>query len=71
MMRPEIAYKEQLYLVQATGNESAKALLPPAITNNPVTYPPEEVLERLEFSMPLGPEGDAKQAAIWKEIKDG
>lgn len=69
MMRPEVAAQEARYTCYATGNRAALDLLDDSIRNNRSTYPPDEVLRKLEAGMPLDTEGNRRRDEIWKEIR--
>lgn len=69
VMRSEVAAQEARYTRYATGNRSALALLDDEIRNDLSTYPPAELLAKLEAGMPLDAEGQARRAAMWEEIR--
>jgi spermidine/putrescine transport system substrate-binding protein len=70
VLRPDIAAQEARYTRYATGNRSARALLPPALRQDPAIYPPQELLEGLESGMPLGPDSQCRRMALWQEIRN-
>jgi hypothetical protein len=49
--------QEASYTLYATGNRSAFALLDEERRNDPSTYPPPELLAKLELGMPIDAEG--------------
>ena len=49
MNEPENAARQAEYVYYATPNKAAEALLPEEYFNNPVIYPPDEVLRKSEF----------------------
>jgi spermidine/putrescine transport system substrate-binding protein len=49
---PSVAAKMASYTHYATPNHAAKALLPKELLDNPLIYPPKEVLSRSEFYQP-------------------
>src|SRR5512133_1653488 len=53
LLRPDIAAHEARYTRYATANRSAQSLLDSALRQDPATYPPQEILEKLEPGMPL------------------
>ncbi|MBK5293512.1 MAG: spermidine/putrescine ABC transporter substrate-binding protein [Acidobacteriia bacterium] len=55
----------------ATANAKARLLLPEALRNNEVLYPPETVLKRGEWVEALAAAGQRKRDRIWTEIKSG
>ena len=69
VLRPEVAAQEARYTRYATGNRSALALLDDAIRNDPSTYPPENVLQKLEAGMPIDEEGQKRRAELWNEVR--
>jgi spermidine/putrescine transport system substrate-binding protein len=52
----------------ATPNLAANALLPEAFLNNPVIYPPDEVLERSEVQQPLPAEIQQRMISVWAQL---
>ncbi|MCF7978303.1 MAG: spermidine/putrescine ABC transporter substrate-binding protein [Chromatiaceae bacterium] len=52
----------------ATPNLAANALLPEAFLNNPVIYPPAEVLERSEVQQPLPAEIQQRMISVWAQL---
>ena len=70
VLRPEIATQEARYTRYATGNHSARALLDEEMRNDPATYPPPEVLAKLEAGMPIDAEGQKRRDELWKEVRD-
>ena len=69
VMRPEVAAQEARYTRYATGNHSALQLLDDEMCNDPSTYPPEIVLQKLEAGMPLDEAGQKRREALWAELK--
>ena len=69
VLRPEVAAQEARYTRYATGNRSALALLGNEMRNDPSTYPPEAVLQKLEAGMPLDEAGQKRRDELWQEIK--
>jgi spermidine/putrescine transport system substrate-binding protein len=69
VLRPEIAAQEAGYTRYATGNRSALALLDEEMRNDPSTYPPRELLAKLEPGMPINGEGQKRRAELWKELR--
>ncbi len=68
LLRPEIAAQEARYTRYATGNRSALTLLDDDMRNDASTYPPQEVLDKLEAGMPLDLDGQSRRAELWKEV---
>jgi len=69
VMRPEVAAQEARYTRYATGNRSALALLDDEMRNDPSTYPPEAVVQKLEAGMPLDEAGQKRRDELWKTVK--
>jgi len=68
-MRPEVAAQEARYTRYATGNRAALALLDEEMRKDQSTYPPAEVLQKLEAGMPLDAEGQMRREQLWKELR--
>lgn len=69
VLRPEVAVQEARYTRYATGNRSALAHLDEEMRNDPSTYPPVEVLSKLEPGMPLDEEAQNRRQALWDEVR--
>lgn len=69
VLRPQVAAREALYTRYATGNRAAWDLLDAAVRQNPSTYPPQAVIDRLEAGMPLDPEAQVRRRDLWEEIR--
>ena len=69
VLRPEIAAQEARYTRYATGNHTAMALLDEELRTDPATYPPQELLAKLEPGMPVDPDGQKRREELWKEIR--
>jgi spermidine/putrescine transport system substrate-binding protein len=69
VLRPEVAAQEARYTRYATGNRSALALLENELRHDPSTYPPQELVEKLEAGMPLDREGQNGRMTLWNEIR--
>ncbi len=69
VLRPEVAAREARYTRYATGNRAAFALLDASMQQDASTYPPEEVLRKLETGMPLDAEGNRLREELWKEVR--
>jgi spermidine/putrescine transport system substrate-binding protein len=68
-LRPEVAAQEARYTRYATGNHTAWALLDEVTRNDPSTYPPQELLGKLEAGMPMDAEGQKRRAELWTEVR--
>ena len=69
VLRPDVAAQEARYTRYATGNHSAWMLLDDEMGNDPATYPPQELLAKLEADMPIDPEGQKRRDGLWKEVR--
>jgi spermidine/putrescine transport system substrate-binding protein len=69
VLRPEVAAQEAKYTRYATGNHTALTLLDEEMRNDPSTYPPQEILQKLEAGMPIGEEGQKRREELWGEVK--
>ncbi len=67
-LRPEVAAQEARYTRYATGNASALVLLDDEMRNDSSTYPPDQVLKKLEAGMPLAAEGQKRREKLWNEV---
>jgi spermidine/putrescine-binding protein len=68
LLEPDIGARIVNAASYASANKAAREKIKPEILNNPIVYPPADVLKRCEFMEHLGREG-AVEAAIWREIK--
>ena len=69
VLRPVIAAQEARYTRYATGNRSALELLDDEMREDPSTYPPEEVLQKLEAGMPLDADAQRIREELWNEVR--
>jgi spermidine/putrescine transport system substrate-binding protein len=69
VLRPEIAAQEARYTRYATGNRAARALLDEELRSDPSTYPPDDVLQKLEAGAPLPPEGQKRRDQLWQDVR--
>ena len=68
MLRPEVAARCVKALSYATPNLGARKLLEDAIKNNPIIFPPAEVLEKAEFQRDVG-EAMELYLDYWEKLK--
>lgn len=66
VLRPEIAAQIANENFYATPNEAAYALIAPEIRNDPVIFPPNDVLHNAEIVLPLTPVGQALYEKTWE-----
>lgn len=69
VMRPQVAAQEAKYTRYATGNRTAFTLLEEEIRNDPSTYPPEEILQKLEAGMPIDEAGQKRREELWRAVR--
>ncbi len=69
VLRPKVAAQEALYTRYATGNRSARDLLDEEMCKDPATYPPAQIIQKLEAGMPLDEAGQKLREELWAEIK--
>lgn len=69
LLRPQINAKIVNYVRYPTTNEAARPYILPEIVNDPAIYPPEEMVERLEWIRDVG-DALALYEAVWDELKN-
>jgi len=69
LLRPEVAAKIVQATQTATANAEAWKLLPPAVRENPVLYPPAELLRRGEWFEPQTTASQKLRDRLWTEVK--
>lgn len=70
IMEPEVAAELTEYIFYLCPNLPSYDLLPAEIRENPILFPPPEVVEKLEMIRDLG-ENNIKYTRLWDEIKAG
>jgi spermidine/putrescine transport system substrate-binding protein len=68
---PEIAAANVDYIGYSTPESAAKALLPEEIQDNPIYYPPKEILEKAETFATLPDDTNLLLDTLWAEVKMG
>ncbi|MDF2545142.1 MAG: spermidine/putrescine transporter substrate-binding protein [Anaerosolibacter sp.] len=68
MLRPEVAAKCAEYVMYATPNEAAKALLSEDVIEDELAYPKGDIMEKGEVFIDLG-EFTTEYDRVWTEIK--
>jgi spermidine/putrescine-binding protein len=68
ILKPEVSAKIVNDISYAGANRAAKPFIKPELLNDPVIYPPAEVVARCEYMKDLGAAAE-KLDAIWTEIK--
>lgn len=71
LMRPDIAKAVSLNINYSSANSAARKLMPPEIRDNPILYPPLDVLRRGEFQLDMGEKATALYEKYWEELKMG
>jgi len=71
MNRPEVAAKNSTYISYANGNSASKALIDPAVRDNPEVYPPPELAAKLVPDLPESPEFTKQLTRVWQRFKTG
>ena len=69
ILRADVARDIALYSGYPTANLAGQNLLPVAIRNNPIAYPPKEVLRRGEFVTDVGDHILKLYEAYWEKLK--
>jgi len=68
LLRPEISARIVNFLRYPSANEAARRSISPEILTDPAIYPPEEILEKLEWIKDVG-EAIALYERVWDEVK--
>jgi spermidine/putrescine transport system substrate-binding protein len=71
LLRPEISAQIVNEKKYATANEVAHPLIKPEIRDDPVIFPPVEMLRRAYFYTPLSPEGETLYRLVWERFLAG
>lgn len=70
LLRPEISGKIVNESYYPMANDAAIPFISPDIINNPIVYPPSEILENSEIILSLSPEGIKLYESIWQQFMD-
>jgi len=70
-LQPEISAANANAIRYDTANKAAVPLLDPDVRNDPVIFPPPDVLARLSFTADLGPDIEALYAKAWAQVLSG
>jgi spermidine/putrescine transport system substrate-binding protein len=68
LLRPEISAQMINETYTATPNEAARPLVQPDILNDPIIFPPNEVLQKAELILPLSPAGEQLYNKVWEQF---
>ena len=71
LLRPEIGAQIVNEKKYATANEAAHPFIKPEIRDDPVIFPPVEMLRRAYFYAPLSPEGESLYRRVWERFLAG
>jgi spermidine/putrescine transport system substrate-binding protein len=71
LLRPEIGAQIVNEKKYATANEIAHPFIKPEIRDDPVIFPPVEMLRRAYFYAPLSPEGESLYRRVWERFLAG
>jgi spermidine/putrescine transport system substrate-binding protein len=70
LLRPEISGKIINESYYPMANDAAAPFVAPEIINNPIIYPPTEVVQNSEITLSLSPEGIKLYEDIWQQFLD-
>lgn len=68
ILEAEVGASNIEYIGYSSPNDAALAVLPKEITENPIAYPPEDVIAKTEFWRDLPPELNLAVDAAWTEV---
>ena len=68
LLRPEISAMLSEFNYYASPNAAAEDILGEDFTSDPAVYPPDEVLEKLQYIKPVG-EAESTYQRLWDEVK--
>lgn len=68
---PEIAAANMEYIGYSTPESAAKELLPEELVDDPIHYPPQEILDKAEVFTELPEETNLLVDSLWAEVKMG
>ncbi len=68
MLRPEISAQFVNETFIATANEAADSFIKPELRNDPIIFPPVEVIKGAEWILPLSPAGQKQHTQIWQQF---
>ena len=69
-LEAEVSAKNANHIQYDTANQAAVPMLDPTVRDNPVIFPPGDVLSRLSFTVALGSDGEKLYADGWKRVQD-
>jgi spermidine/putrescine transport system substrate-binding protein len=71
VLRPEVAAKLANTIRYGSPNAAARPMIDKALLDDPLVYPPPEVLAKLPFTKNLGSTAEARYADAWTKVKTG
>ncbi len=69
-LQPEVSAKNSNVIRYDTGNQAAVPMLDPTVKNDPVIFPPADVLDRLSFTAALGADTEKLYEEGWERVQD-
>lgn len=69
MLRADVAKNTSLYNQFPSPNDAGRKLLPEDIRNNPIVYPPHDVMRRGKFQMDINDEAMEVYEKYWEKFK--
>jgi spermidine/putrescine-binding protein len=69
-LEPEVSAEVATFAGVDTGNAAAAGLIDPALSQDPVVFPPPEVLATLTFTADLGDEVEGLYVDAWQLVQD-
>ena len=69
LLRPQVGADISNFTGYSTPNRASFPLVLDSLKNDPSLYPPQDVLDRLEFLKDVGSDATAVYSRIWNEIK--
>ncbi|NWL75350.1 polyamine ABC transporter substrate-binding protein [Pseudomonas taiwanensis] len=71
MMRPDVIADTSNYLGYPNANKAADSLVTQALHDNPMVYPPREVMDKLFTLEPLAQKLERVRTRVWSKVKSG
>ena len=68
LLEPEVAARNSEFIYYASPNQAAEAFLPAEFLSDTSIYPPAEVLDKLQYLLPVG-EAESIYQRLWDEVK--
>ncbi|MCP2260781.1 spermidine/putrescine transport system substrate-binding protein [Streptoalloteichus tenebrarius] len=71
VLRPDVGAKLANAIRYGSANAAAKPMIDKELLDDPLVYPPADVLAKLPFTKDLGPDVEARYADAWTRVKTG